>query len=137
MIINRTAKLVAVASITMMAVGPEFAAAGNGKFNLNRNAPDVAKRDVVAVKQRPDLVCRIGGPNEFRDMLVTNTSGRPYRFGMKIYWQAKIGGQVRSGKTDLHQLTRRRGRGIFYPGETVSIPLGTGGNGVCQAKIGI
>ena len=117
---NRTAlqlslPLAALAMIAGFAAAPASAAANTGKFKLGvgRIAP---------------FACKIGGPTDFRDARVTNNTKRIYRRGRAhVYWQAKIGGQVKSGRTRLWT--------DLGPGGTIAIPLGTGGGGYCEARI--
>lgn len=73
--------------------------------------------------------CRISGPVEFRNLHVTNNSGRGYIPGKSnVYWQVKIAGRVVSGKARLWT--------PVSAGDTLVIPLKHGGQGNCQARIG-
>ena len=122
-------RLAAIVAVAGLVAGAESASAGNGTFQLDRSVYNMPTNSVVQVPIKPFFSCTIGGPVEFRDIYVTNNSGRPFgpRSG-RIYWQAKMGGQVVSGKTRL--------RARLNPGQTLSIPVGRGGSGVCQAEIG-
>jgi hypothetical protein len=122
-------RLAAVFAVAGLVAGAESASAGNGTFQLNRSVSSMPLNPVVKVPIKPNFSCTIGGPVDFRDLYVTNNSGRVIGSRrVRIYWQARIGGQVVSGKT---RLTAR-----LLPGQTLSIPVGRGGSGVCQAKLG-
>jgi hypothetical protein len=112
-------RLAAVVAVVGLVAGAESASAGNGSFNNMSKIP--------IVKFPPNFSCTIGDPVEFRDIYVTNNSGRTINGRMMVYWQAKMGGQVVSGKTRL--------TAPLYPGQTLSIPIGRGGSGVCQVTI--
>jgi hypothetical protein len=121
-------RLAAVVVVAGLVAGAESATAGNGTFQLDRSVYNMPTNPVVKVPVKPDFTCTIGGPVEFRNLYVTSNlswmMGGPIR--ARIAWQAKIGGQVVSGKI--------RPRAPLYPGQTLSIPTGRGGSGVCQAK---
>lgn len=107
--------LAAVAVIAGLVAGAESASANTGKFKLGLN-------------RIPPVNCKVGGPTDFRDAYVTNNTQTIFRRGRySIYWQANIGGRIKSGKTRLWT--------DLGPGGTLSIPLGVGGGGSCQAKI--
>jgi hypothetical protein len=99
------------AALLALATGSyDVAEAGNSKFN---------------VRQMPKFICTISGPTEFRDIRITNNSGHTIRYA-RIFWKAKVGGKVLSG------MNIRR---MFAPGQTVTIPTGTGGGGYCRAHL--
>ncbi len=102
--------IITAAFLTLVTSSFDIAVAGNSKFKIG---------------QLPKFFCTIGGPTEFRDIRVTNNSRYSYRRAM-IYWHAKIGGKVLSGRYYQRKFSR---------GQTVSIPTGTGGSGVCQVKV--
>jgi len=115
-------RLTAIAAVAGLVAGAESASAGNRSFN------NMTKIPVVKVLTSP-FPCTIGGPVEFRDLHVFNNSGRGFLKGRStVYWQAKIAGRVVSGRTRLPV--------SLSPRETLVIPIGRGGQGQCQARIG-